>query len=94
MGTARPRLLLLGGKLLLSGGRLTTEQQGGVSKGKPWPDCPKDKSKLGCPHHLKNCSSTGYTSLLPAGDDAVVVYDGPPGIFAMRVSLADEDVQW
>ena len=140
VGTARPRLLLLGSKLLLSGGRLTTEQQGGVflwvsddgfgrswrttslsfkhnqlesdpalrfpdrvnttldlpgcvSKGKPWPDCPKDKSKLGCPHHFKNCSSTGYTSLLPAGDDAVVVYDGPPGIFAMRVSLADEDVQ-
>ena len=140
VGTARPRLLLLGSKLLLSGGRLTTEQQGGiflwisddgfgrawrttslsfkhnqlesdpalrfpdtvnttldlpgcVSKGKPWPDCPKDKSKMGCPHHFKNCSSTGYTSLLPAGDDAVVVYDGPPGIFAMRVSLADEDVQ-
>lgn len=66
----------------------TLDLEGCTGKGTPYPDCPLNTSRVHCPstYTYKNCSTTGYTSLLRAGSNsAVVVYDGPSGIFSMRL---------
>ena len=71
----------------------TLDLEGCKEKGRPYPDCPTNQSRLSCPaeYKYKNCSTTGYTSLLAGGDNnsAVVIYDGPSGIFSMRLTWRD-----
>jgi hypothetical protein len=107
MGVARPRMLMLGngkGPLLLSGGRLYTEQTRDILLWVSWDGMGENWETYSLSYHHNSLvkpalrfsaavnstsgrATTSYTSLLALdSDNAVVIYNGETGIFAMRVS--------
>ena len=109
MGVARPRMLMLGngkGPLLLSGGRLYTEQTCDILLWVSWDGMGENwetysltyrhnslvKPSLRFSAAVNSTSgraTTSYTSLLAFdNDNAIVVYNGETGIFAMRVTVS------